>query len=118
MAAPDLEIISGTTFGFEVTWESAGESRTPVDVSGCTVRFQVSSGSSLLLESTTENGGIAVSDPAAGRIAVQVKPSQTAGQDPDEWELAAYELRVYFPSGDVYSILRGRAALLMGAIRD
>ncbi|EAZ2875447.1 hypothetical protein AYI72_22445 [Shewanella algae] len=119
MPAPDLEIVAGTTFGFEVTWEDGSGTQTPIDISGCAVRFQVRTGTDkLLVDCSTENGCIEVTDPATGTIAVQVKPEQTRGHYPSQWEGADYELRVYFPSGDVYSILRGRAKLLRGAIHD
>lgn len=119
MPAPDLEIIAGTTFGFEATWEDGSGEQTPIDITGCAVRFQIrTAGGELLVDCSTEDGRIDVEDPTTGNIAVQIQPPQTVGQVPERWQGAQYELRVYFPSGDTYSILRGRAKLIRGVIDD
>lgn len=119
MSAPTLTLTEGTTFGFETTWSSNDDARTPVDITGCTARFVITPAASRrrLIDCSTENGGITL-DGTAGHLAIRIAPEQTAGSYSSAWEGARYELRVTFPSGDVYSLLRGTAALTQGVIDD
>lgn len=122
--APDLEIIAGTTFDFEVTWRN--QDGTGMDITDCSVKFQIRTRSgSVLVDCSTDKGNVHLSDAKSGVIAVHIAPKQTAsykpaqvtsGYSPDNTQ--SYELRVYFPSGDVYSLLRGTARLIQGAIHD
>lgn len=119
MSAPTLTITEGTTYGFETTWTSNDEARTPVDITGCTAQFAITPASSRrrLVDCTTENGGITLDGPT-GHLAVRIAPEMTAGSYSSAWQGARYELRVTFPSGDVYSLLRGEVELIQGVIDD
>lgn len=121
MAASDLQLITGNTFAFTATWGTKdGDTFVPVDVSGCRARFvmrDVHSGV-LLAESTTEDGGIVIDDPTNGVISVRLAPDKTRALDGKPLGQAAYELRVYFPSGDEYSVMMGLVVVTEGVIRD
>lgn len=115
MNGPTLELIEGTTFGFEATWsDSTGA---PIDVTGCVARFVICPADSArpLVECSTEDGGISLGG-AAGTVAVSLAPGKTAGRHSKQWQGARYELRVEYPSGDVYSLLRGTVALSPGLL--
>ncbi|EPF1455252.1 hypothetical protein AVM47_033695 [Pseudomonas aeruginosa] len=115
MNGPTLELIEGATFGFEVTWsDSTGA---PIDVTGCAARFVICPADSTrpLVACSTEDGGIALGG-IAGTVAVSLAPAKTAGTHNKQWQGARYELRVEYPSGDVYSLLRGTVALSPGLL--
>lgn len=121
MAASDLKLIAGTTFSFGVTWQTqAGDVVTPVDITGCTARFQmreVASGA-LLAQASTESDGIKIIDGVKGEISVSLLPTKTKGLTNKIIGDVAYELRGYFPSGDVYTLMSGFVAIVEGVIRD
>lgn len=113
MNGPTFQIVEGTTFGFELTWSDANGA--PIDITGCAARFVICPASSTqaLAECSTENGGITLGG-ITGEVVVSLAPAQTAGQHSKQWQGARYELRLEYPSGDVYSLLRGTVALSPG----
>lgn len=117
--SPTLTLVEGTTLAFSTAWATADDARTPVDMTGCTARFVIVPEDSrrALVECTTQNGGIEI-DVGTGTLSIRVAPEQTAEQLSDAWKNARYELRVTFPSGDVYSLLRGKAALVAGVANE
>lgn len=110
MNGPTLELIEGTTFGFDLTWSDA--SGAPVDLTGCVARFAIcpTSSSRPLVSCSTADDGIVLGG-AAGTVAVSLTPAQTAGQYSESWKGARYELRVEYAGGQVYSLLRGLVAM-------
>ncbi|WP_298727411.1 hypothetical protein [uncultured Pseudomonas sp.] len=110
MNGPTLELIEGTTFGFDLTWSDA--SGAPVDLTGCVARFAICPASSNrpLVSCGTADGGIVLGG-AAGTVAVSLAPVQTARQYSESWKGARYELRVEYAGGQVYSLLRGLVAM-------
>ncbi|NRD34581.1 hypothetical protein HQQ92_22975 [Shewanella sp. DC2-4] len=126
MAATDLQFTAGTTFAFDLTWQTKtdGGELVPVDITGCTACFQmreIASGK-LLAQAKTEGDGIALNAGAEGdnmgKIAVSIHPSKTRGLKSFVLGKVAYELRVYFPSGDVYSLMSGFVAISEGVILE
>lgn len=117
MNGPDMTLVEGTTFGFSLTWESSGTPREPIDIEGCAVVFRIcpASSSQVLAECTTEDGGITVG-PEKGQMSVRLAPEKTAGTSGALWVGARYELRVMYPSGDVYSLVRGQLRLVPAVI--
>lgn len=117
MNGPDMTLVEGTTFGFSLTWENSGTPREPIDIGGCSAVFRIcpASSSQVLAECTTEDGGIVIG-PDAGRMAVRLAPEKTAGTSGGLWAGARYELRVMYPSGDVYSLVRGQIRLVPAVI--
>lgn len=122
MAASDLELTAGTTFAFSVTWQQKGDAGlAPIDITGCTARFQVrdAKGGALLIDAQTEGRGIRIPNGPDGLIEVSLNPALTRGLPPRSLGQAVYELRVYFPSGDAYPVLpEGFIAINPGVIRD
>lgn len=113
MNGPTFQIVEGTTFGFELTWSDAAGA--PIDITGCAARFVIcpASSSQVLAECTTQADGVTLGG-ATGEVAVALAPSKTAGKHSKQWQGARYELRLEYPSGDVYSLLRGMIALEPG----
>lgn len=116
----ELCLVEGTTLNFEVIWEAGeGGERKPVDITNCHIDFQIRSRSTnnLLLACSTQDDGIQVSDPTTGTIAVHVVPEKTTNQNIENWQDACWELRVRFPSGDIYSLIRGWAKFIAGVVQ-
>lgn len=117
--APTLSMVAGTTYRFSATWASDGDNANtpaaPVDLTGCEASFVVATtqGTALL---TCETGNGIELVPSEGGINVHIRPEQTAGAVPPEWSGTRYELRITFPSGDVYSLLRGHFQLTPGVL--
>lgn len=121
MDEQELPLVSGTTFDFELTWETETEAgpMKPVDITGCSIDLQVrgSASNALLVSCTSLAGDITVTDPTKGKMAIHISPGKTTGQQADAWQDARWEVRVTFPSGDAYSLVRGWARLTVGAVQ-
>lgn len=117
MNGPEITIVEGTTFGFEITWEDSGTPRRPIDLTGCSAIFRIcpAASSQTLAEATTEDGGVRI-DGLSGHVKVSLSPGKTAGSSGAQWKGARYELRVMFPSADVYSLVQGLARLIPAVI--
>lgn len=120
MSASDLQMTAGTTFAFGVTWQTKdGDQMVPVDVSGCSARFQMRDmQSGGVLAEAGSGDGIDIPDGPGGEIRVSLHPEKTKGLAAYPLGRVAYELRVYFPSGDVYPVMSGFVAIVQGVIRD
>lgn len=116
----DLTLIRGTTFDFELDWQSENDqgAMVPVDITGCSATLQIRSQASndLLVECTSVAGDITITDATLGQLQVHIAPEKTSGQNVDDWGDARWELRITFPSGDVYSLVRGWAKLMPGVV--
>ncbi|HCH5506008.1 TPA: hypothetical protein NKZ29_004450 [Vibrio parahaemolyticus] len=121
MDEQDLPLVAGTTFDFELTWETENDQGElePVDITGCSVVLQVRGMTSkvLLMSCTSTDGDITVEDPVTGRMEIHISPEKTANQDVNVWQDARWEVRVIFPSGDAYSLVRGWAKLTVGSVQ-
>ncbi|HIF9214607.1 TPA: hypothetical protein ACX6QF_000059 [Photobacterium damselae] len=118
---PLLKIVAGTTFGFDLHWTTGDKDNPYVKLSGCTAVFVIRSiTGDVLVRGTTESGHISIieCEQQSDKLDIQITHDQTQGQQPQAWENANYEVRVTFPSGDLYSILRGPALLIKGAVDD
>lgn len=92
-----LTIIQGATFRASWIWMPGG---VPMDFTGCTARMQVRperESPDVLLELTTENGGIALGG-VPGKIALYLGATRTASGEMD-WESGVYDLEIEHPSG-------------------
>jgi len=76
----------------------------PIDLTGATARMQIRAriGGELLLELTTENGGLAFTGP--GTITRTLSAAQTAALT---WAEAVYDLEVEYADGTVQRYLQG-----------
>lgn len=113
--APTISLVAGTTYRFSAAWASEDAAATPVDLKGCEAVFVVATtqGAPLL---TCETGNGIELEPERGGINVHIRPVQTAGAVSPSWSGARYELRVTFPNGDVFSLLRGHFQLQPGVV--
>lgn len=113
--APTISMVAGTTYRFSAAWASEDPAATPIDLTGCEATFMVATTQGAPLLSCETGNGIEL-EPERGGINVHIRPEQTAGAVSPSWSGARYELRVTFPSGDVYSLLRGHFQLTPGVI--
>ncbi|HXH24529.1 MAG TPA: hypothetical protein VNI78_04720 [Vicinamibacterales bacterium] len=99
-----LEILQGETLVKPMTWyDEAGQ---PVDLTGYTARMQARErhGSpTVLLELTTENGGIQLGGPS-GTITLSMSAAQTAALT---WRRGVYDLELVSPAGVVTRLIEG-----------
>ena len=89
-----LTIYKGATFEKVWTWKPGG---VPMDFTGCSARMQIRpdyDSSTILLELTTENGGITLGPD--GEIRLWVGATQTALID---WDGGVYDLEIQYPAG-------------------
>jgi len=100
----DIVIEQGATFNPLLTWRDSEQ--TPIDLSGYTARLQVRkfyNSPSVILELTTENGGITLGG-SAGTIQLYMSDTDTS-------QLAllngVYDLEVESATGIVYRVLQG-----------
>ena len=101
-------IYQGATFRKRLTW-TAAPSGAAIDLTGCTARMQVRSeveSPDVLLELTTENGGITLGG-AAGTVDLYVGAVATSAI---AWESGVFDLEIVFPGAlpdDVDRIAQG-----------
>ena len=99
-----LTIYQGATFRKRLRWSTSGG--TPIDLTGCKARLQFRAeleSPDVLLELTTENGGIVIDGPA-GKLALRISPTATAATS---WESGVWDLEVVHPNGDVTRLVQG-----------
>ena len=102
-----LAIEQGATFDPVYTWMT-GPKAAPslVDLTGCQARMQIRSdidSETVLLELTTENGGIVLGG-AAGTLQIIIAAEQSAGF---AWDSGVYDLEIVFADGRVVRRLSG-----------
>lgn len=102
----DLIIEQGTTWADSFTWETASGSA--VDLTGWAAKLQIrkkaSASSAVLLELSTDNGGITIPNPANGTVILAVSATDTAAL---AFTRAAYDLKLTSPSGAVVRLIEG-----------
>jgi hypothetical protein len=101
-AIENLEIWEGATFYQEFTWVM-GDPELPVDLTGFTAALQARDAYDnevVVLDLTTENGGLLILSPeAGGQYAISIPPSLTMGLCPDhEKRTLVYDLFLYAAS--------------------
>lgn len=104
-----LEILQGQTLDDLKTWK-AGDPPVPVDLTGCTARLQIREridSPGILLELTTENGGIELGG-TAGTIRTRMSAAETAALT---WRSGVYDMEIEFPGGIVRRVLAGSAVV-------
>lgn len=107
----NLKIEQGATFRRRLQWK-AGDPAVPVDLTGYQVRMQVRSeqiAATVLLELTTTNGGIAITDAAQGRFELYLKAADTAALTFDS---GVYDLEMVAPDAPDNTVTR----LLAGSV--
>ena len=106
-----LEIDKGATFRFKAVWKVGATKETvqPVDLTGYTAKMQVREdiGTPILLELTTENGGITLGG-VLGSIELYVSATESSSFI---WSEGVYQLELTAPNGDVSRKLAGRVVV-------
>jgi len=102
-----LEINALSAFGLA---PSGGQLiyKPPVDLTGATARMQIRAGigGALLLELTTENGGLTITGP--GTLVRTLSAAQTAALT---WTEGVYDLEVEYADGTVQRYLQGKVTV-------
>ena len=107
----DFEIEQGTTLNKQMVWKDS--TGAPVDLSGYTARMQMRpsvSSDTVLLNLTTENGGITLGG-TAGTIDLYVGATATAAIT---WEGGVFDLEIIHPGAlpdDVTRIAQGAVSV-------
>lgn len=104
-----LDIDQGSDFSKLMTWRT-GEPLAAVDLTGCTARMHARSelaDPTILLDLTTENGGILLGG-VAGTVEIVLAASET---EAITWTEAVYDLEIVFPGGRVRRLLKGTIAV-------
>jgi len=124
--------LQGQTYRCAFVWARSNPESTeaaplpplPRDITGCTARMQLRAkyGTDVLLELTTENGGLVVGG-ADGRIQIIASAEQTDAlgvtDDPLKPRRSAkYDLELVWPSGDVTRVIEGDITLSPNITRD
>ena len=105
----NLKIEQGATFSSPITW-AAGDPAVPVNLTGCTARLQIRKKIEdivVLLELTTENGGITLGG-VTGVITLRVSAVATAAI---QWVTGVYDLEIVFAGGVVRRLLSGAVSV-------
>lgn len=112
-------IYQGATFRKRLRWSDKATG-TPIDLTGCTARMQVraeTGSSTVLLELTTENGGITLGG-TAGTIDLYVGATATAALG---WEGGVFDLEIIHPGAlpdDVTRLAQGTVSVSPEVTRD
>lgn len=94
-----MHVFRGKSLGFEVIW--GGDA--PIDVTGCTAKLQARTASGrLLLDLTTENGGIALGG-TDGKLTFSATAAQTRAVDSP----GLFELELVSADGHTYRVMSG-----------
>ena len=109
--ALNIEIDKGSSETRELIWKSGPkDAETPVDLTGCSAKLMAKKlledktvGTEVVLDMTTENGGIVLGG-TNGQI--QLVFSDDSSTD-WTWNKAAYGLEIYFPDGRTRRLVRG-----------
>lgn len=110
----NLTIRRGATFRKRLTWR--GTNKKPINLTGYTAKLQVRPNPddpTVLLELSTENGGITLS-PLTGGIELYLSDEAAALLDFDR---ATYDLMLYAPNGDALALLEGSVRLIRGVTK-
>jgi hypothetical protein len=110
----DISIEQGSGFNLPITFKHGG---VPADLTGCAVRMQARSkvgASTKLIELTTQNGGIALTDAAHGKFTLLMTAAATAAL---EFARAVYDLEIVPSAGEPYRLLEGFVFLYLEVTR-
>ncbi|KFA98779.1 hypothetical protein [Vibrio sp. ER1A] len=120
MALGDLELIAGTTLRFQLKWEAESElgKLEPVQMDGCTAKFAVRDVKTGEIMATADtNDGIDI-DVGSSTLTVALAAHKSRHFGEASNGTVDYEVRVSFPSGDVYSLVHAGLDIKRGAIDD
>lgn len=99
----NLNIDAGATFSLSITWKDANNNA--VDITNYTARMQIRktyNSDTAMVNLTTENGGISLTNAANGVLSVNITPAQTAALSN-----GFYDLEIESPTGVVSRLIQG-----------
>lgn len=107
-----LRVEQGTSFARQITWEKPkvpadpNDPFEPVDLTGCEMLMQVrlEPGSPVIIELSTDDGQILITDALGGIFTMSLTPAETAALTPGWYK---FDLLVTFPNTDVVRLLEG-----------
>lgn len=123
----DLHLLQGQTYRHTFVLQRPDPDSTeenplpplPLDTADCTARMQVRQkyGMPVLLELTTENGGLILDPDEPGRLTIYMTAEQTDALGTTEDPLKPrsrlmYDVELVFPSGDVLRIMESEASTI------
>lgn len=123
----NLNLRQGETLRWSPILRQPGTGTDPgplLDMEGCTARaqFRQKYGSPVLVELTTENGGLVIG-PVAGQLHIAITDEQTDALGATSSPLkprtnAAWDLELVYPSGDVRRLMQGAVTINPNITRD
>lgn len=113
----NIVILQGATYSRTINWKDVEQD--PIDITDYTARMHIRpelESSDILLQLTTENGRIEITDPENGQFRIQLTAAET---DELDFEDAVYDLELVAPGGEpVFRLLRGKARVSLQITRE
>lgn len=109
-ARVDLIIYRGSTFSKTFQWKT-GETPTPVDLTGCSIKMQIreNPGTAILDELSTANSRITITDAVNGKFSLKVSNSESTSYT---FSSGKYDIEITFPGTlDVYRVIQGTVTI-------
>lgn len=100
----NLTIEQGTTFRYKFAWVDA--KKRAINLTGFTARMQIKAAitdSAFLVELTTANSKLAISEPT-GIVSLYLSDAETTAFT---WSKGVYDIELISPTGDVYRMVSG-----------
>lgn len=111
----NLKMNQGETYRHTLYWKD--ENDQPIDITGFTARMQVrakTNSPEVLLELTTANGGVILSNPVAGELKLYVSATVT---EAFSWIAGVYDLELIAPNDDVTRLIEGKITIIKEVTR-
>lgn len=105
----NLKINQGETYRHTLYWKN--EQELPVDLTNYTARMQIRSkvdSPTVLLELTTANSGIVISNPVTGEFKLYISATLTSSMT---WSSGVYDLEMVAPNDDVTRLIEGKVTV-------
>jgi hypothetical protein len=105
----DFTIEQGTTFLKTFVWKDSNGD--PIVITDFTIRLKAKNqyaDSAILIDLSTDGGGITIIDPAAGSFEAYMSATETAALD---FSKGLYDLEMEDPDGEVTRLLEGKVTL-------
>jgi hypothetical protein len=109
-AVINLTIYQGSTFSQKFKWKT-GNPATPVNLAGYTARMQIREkikSPNYIINLTTENGGIVITNAANGEFSVEIPATVTASMN---FKVGVYDLEFVSSGGIVERLFQGTITL-------
>ena len=111
----DLEIYEDSTFELPLTWGSA--KGVPYDLTGYSAIAQIRANKKsdvVLIEMSTANGKITLTDPTNGKFTLKLLPADSLDT---KWVKGVWDLKMITPGGDEQFLLYGDVEIIQTVTR-